>query len=123
MPKLMNKSTGWFQPYINIYGLVFVTIIMFIQGYTVFFPSWWKVGTFFTYYTMIFVCIVLFVGWKVIKKTKFVRPEEADLVWDKPIIDAYEASIDPPLGIWEDIWGSTLSFLRIKRTKSDKADA
>lgn len=95
---------------------------MFIQGYTVFFPSWWTVGTFFTYYTMIIVCTVLFLGWKLVKKTKFVKPLEADLVWEKPIVDAYEASIDPPLGLWEDIWGTTLTFLRIRRTKTDKVD-
>jgi len=104
-------------------GVVLVTIIMFIQGYTVFIPSWWTVGTFFTYYTMIFVCILLFFGWKLIKRTKFVKPEEADLVWDKPVIDAYEASIDPPLGLWEDIWITTLSLLRIKHKKSNKVEA
>lgn len=66
---------------------------------------------------MIFVCILLFVGWKVVKKTKFVRPQDADLVWDKPIIDAYEESLDPPLGLWEDVWNSFLISIRM-RTKS-----
>jgi amino acid transporter len=41
----------------------------------------WNVGTFFSYYTMCFVCPILYVGWKVIKKTKVVKPKEADLVW------------------------------------------
>lgn len=67
---------------------------------------------------MIFVCILLFGFWKIFKKTKFVRPEEADLVWEKPAIDAYEASIDPPLGLWEDIWVSTLEVLRIRKKRS-----
>ncbi|KAF1991754.1 hypothetical protein K402DRAFT_409351 [Aulographum hederae CBS 113979] len=108
---------GWFQPWCNYYGLTFCSIIVIIQGYTVFLPGKWDVGTFFTYYTMIFVCIVLFVGWKVVKKTKFVKPMEADLVWEAPIIDRYEASIEPPLGMWEDVYASTLSLLRIKRNK------
>ncbi|KAF2755980.1 hypothetical protein EJ05DRAFT_441696 [Pseudovirgaria hyperparasitica] len=96
---------GWFQPYCAWIALFFTTIIVCIQGYTVFLPSktGFVVGTFFTYYTMIFVCILLFVGWKVVKRTKFVRPEEADLVGERPSIDKYEAMTTPPLGLWEDI--------------------
>lgn len=80
---------------------------MFIQGYSVFLPGNWDVGTFFTYYCMIFVCILLFLGWKIVKRTKFVKPAEADLIWEKPVIDRYEASIEPPLGLWEDMWFTT----------------
>jgi hypothetical protein len=29
---------------------------------------------------MCFVCPLLYVGWKIVKKTKLVKPEEADLV-------------------------------------------
>lgn len=112
-----NRFSGWCQPYVNWFGLIFVTVIVCIQGYAVFLPGKWDLGTFFTYYTMIFVCILLFVGWKVVKKTKFVRPQDADLVWDKPIIDAYEESLDPPLGLWEDVWNSFLISIRM-RTKS-----
>lgn len=86
-----------------------------IQGYFVFLPGYWDVGTFFTYYTMIFACILFFVGWKVVKRTKFVPAATCDLVWDKPVIDAYEAAADPPLGLWEDIWISTQATLRIKK--------
>ncbi len=116
---LANFYSGWCQPYVNIFGLIFVTIIVFVQGYSVFLPGAWDVGTFFTYYTMILVCILLFAFWKVFKKTKFVRPEDADLVWEKPAIDAYEASIDPPLGLWEDLWVTTLEILRIRKGRKD----
>ena len=35
--------------------------------------------------------------WKVLKKTEFVQPLEADLIWKRPATDAYEATIiDPP---------------------------
>jgi len=71
---------------------------------------------------MIFVCIIFFVGWKVVKKTKFVPALECDLVWEKPIIDQYEASIEPPLGLWEDMWVSSLTALRIKKSKTTSAD-
>lgn len=56
----------------------------------------------------------LFLIWKVIKKTKFVKAHEADLVWERPLIDAYEASfMDPPVGFWREV-GQMFGFRRIK---------
>lgn len=87
----------------------------------------WDVGTFFSYYTMCFACPVLYVGWKLVKRSKIVKPEEADLVrillleeclihvsvgvliisaqvWERPRIDAYEASLtEDGLGFWEEV--------------------
>ena len=38
------------------------------------------------------------------KKTKVVKPHEADLVWERPGIDAYEETfIDPPTGFWKEM--------------------
>lgn len=54
---------------------------------------------------MVFVCIVLYPSWKILKKTKLIKPSECDLIWERPTIDAYEASIEKPLGLWEDIGG------------------
>lgn len=56
----------------------------------------------------------LFIIWKIIKKTKFVKAHEADLVWERPLIDAYEDSfLDPPTGFWREI----LQMVGIGRTK------
>ena len=64
----------------------------------------WDVGTFFSYYTMCFVSPILFIFWKILQKTKFVRPEEADLVWERPVIDAYQANLNEAhLGFWEKV--------------------
>jgi amino acid transporter len=95
---------GWGQPYVAVAGVVLFSVTLAIYGYTTFYS--FDVGTFFTYYAMCFVCIVLWVGFKLVKRSKFVKPEEADLVWERPMIDAYEASIDPPLGLWTDLWWS-----------------
>ncbi|KZF26115.1 general amino acid permease AGP2 [Xylona heveae TC161] len=83
---------GWFQPYCAWIGLVGMIFTVCTYGYTTFLPGWWDVGTFFSYYTMVFVGVITFAGWKVVKRTKFVRPHEADLVWERPKIDAYEAA-------------------------------
>jgi hypothetical protein len=51
---------------------------------------------------MVIVAPIFFVFWKVLKRTKWRAPHEVDLVWDAPLIDAYEASfITPPVGFWE----------------------
>src|SRR5437899_2397774 len=81
---------GWGQPYVAWLGLILMSITLGIYGYTTFYA--FDVGTFFTYYAMCFVCIILYAGFKIIKRSKFVKPHEADLVWERPAIDAYEAS-------------------------------
>ncbi|CAI6337840.1 unnamed protein product [Periconia digitata] len=93
---------GWGQPYVAIAGIVIFSVTLAIYGYATFYA--FDVGTFMTYYAMCFICIVLWVGFKVVKRSKFVKPEEADLKWERDAIAAHEASTDPPLGLWEEIW-------------------
>ncbi|KAI0023969.1 amino acid permease/ SLC12A domain-containing protein [Xylariomycetidae sp. FL0641] len=87
---------GYFQPYGAYIALVWMIIIEAIFGYTVFLPGNWNTGDFFSYYTMALIAFVSFTSWKLIKRTSFVKPHEADLIWDKPLIDAYEASFTEP---------------------------
>jgi amino acid transporter len=95
---------GWAQPYCAWFGLGTMIFTVSCYGYATFLPGWWDLGTFFSYYTMVFVCPVLYVGWKVWWRTKIVKPEEADLVWERPIIDAYEAStLEPHMGFFEEV--------------------
>ncbi|KIW52677.1 hypothetical protein PV05_08302 [Exophiala xenobiotica] len=106
--------TGWFQPYCAYIGLAWMCMIVTFYGYSSFTP--WDVGTFFSYYTMVIVAPILFVGWKVIKRTRVVRPHEADLVWERPIVDAYEASfVTPPVGFWTEM----LQLVGMKRGIKD----
>jgi len=53
-----------------------------------------------------------------LKGTKFIKSEEADLVWERPVIDAYEAAIDPPLGIWEDL--GQMVGIKKRKVKSEE---
>lgn len=46
----------------------------------------------------------LFIIWKLIHKTKWVKSEDADLVWERPVVDAYEQTfIHPPIGFWTEM--------------------
>lgn len=107
---------GWFQPYSAWIGLVGEIFVVSCYGYETFLPGEWDTGTFFSYYLMIFVAVLTYTAWKIIKRTKVVRPEEADLVWDKPVIDAYEDSLKTkPEGFWNEV----LQMVRLKKKKNE----
>lgn len=94
--------TGWFQPYCAYIAAVWLFIVTCIYGYTCYLP--WSVSSFFSNYTMQLFIPPLYIFWKVLKKTKFVKPHEADLVWERPNVDAYEATFtDKPSGFWREI--------------------
>jgi amino acid transporter len=118
IPRSSLPYIGWFQPYCAYIGVVFFSIMVAIYGYTVFYADTWDVGTFMTYYAMCFIDIVLYVGYKLVYRTKFVAAKDADLIWERPQIDAYEASIDPPLGLWTDIW-QTCTFQKKKKVQHE----
>lgn len=91
-----------FQPFCAYFGVCWMTLVTIFYGYGAFKP--WDVESFFKNYTMQLLFPILYIGWKVIKRTRFVGPYEADLVWERPTIDAYEATfLDPPTGFWKEM--------------------
>jgi amino acid transporter len=70
---------SWFQPY-TAYFCGFMTLCMVgALGYTVFMPGNWSVENFLTYYLMVLVSIAVYIGYKLVYRTKFVSPMYADL--------------------------------------------
>ncbi len=103
---------GWFQPYATWFALGFEIVVVFVYGYSTFLPGQFTVEGFFTYYTMVLLAPITFFGWKLLKRTHWRRAHEVDLVWDGPLIDAYEASfITPPVGFWTEM----LQLVGLKR--------
>ena len=95
---------GYLQPFCAWYGLVWMTLITLFYGYTVFRSGGWNLEDFFGAYTILGVDVILFIFWKFFKKTKVIKPQDVDLVWERPTIDAYEATfIDPPVGFWREM--------------------
>lgn len=93
---------GWYQPFCAYFSLGWLCLVCLTYGYTSFTP--WDVGTFFSYYAMVILAPVLFIAWKLIKRTKVIKPLEADLIWEAPIIDAYEADfLNAPAGFWTEM--------------------
>ncbi|KAF4921622.1 General amino acid permease AGP3 [Colletotrichum viniferum] len=69
------QAPAWrFCAYLGLAGNVF---FIFFQGWTSFAP--WDVEAFFQNYVVVLLFIILAVGWKVAKKTKFVNLKEIDL--------------------------------------------
>lgn len=77
------------QPYPAIFCLIITGIIIMFLGSSAFVPSF-DTNSFLYYYLMAFVDIAIFVSYKLIKKTKFVKPEEADLFSGLAEVDEHE---------------------------------
>ncbi|ORY70974.1 amino acid permease/ SLC12A domain-containing protein [Pseudomassariella vexata] len=81
---------GFLQPYTAYYGLTACFIMTFVGGYTVFLPGKWDIPSFLFSYMMIIVFPILFLGWKIIHKTKFHKPAGADLHQNLLEIEEYQ---------------------------------
>ncbi|KAF7556809.1 hypothetical protein G7Z17_g1144 [Cylindrodendrum hubeiense] len=90
------------QPYAAWYGLVGTFIMTFVGGYTVFLPidGYWNVPDFLFSYTMVGVFPVLYIGWKLIHKTRIHKPEEVDLKKDLDVLEHYEQNYVPQPPSW-----------------------
>ncbi|KAI9147100.1 amino acid permease AGP2 [Paramyrothecium foliicola] len=108
---------GYFQPYGAYIALTVQTIVALCYGYYAFRPSW-SVEVFFQSYSMQILAVVLFIFWKLIKRTKYIKPAEMDLVWERPEIEAYEKSYTEPVtGFWEEM-GHLVFINRKKKSRS-----
>lgn len=106
---------GYFQPWSTIFALCFEICILVCYGYVNFMPGKFDITSFFTHYAMVFAAIIFFCCWKFFKGTKFVRPHEADLVWDRPAIERYElTTLDQDIGFWRELF----EILELKKKKT-----
>jgi AAT family amino acid transporter len=73
---------NWTYPYGPILSVVLNIVLVLVQGWSSFSPSFAAVD-FVSFYIEIPIMIVMYVAWKIIKRTHFVRLEEMDLVSDR----------------------------------------
>ncbi|KAI1352910.1 arginine transporter [Xylaria sp. FL0043] len=69
------------QPWLTIYGLFFCVLILLTNGFTVFIQ--WSTSDFFAAYISLILFIVLYVGHKVVFRTRFVNSADIDLERDR----------------------------------------
>ncbi len=84
------RYTSWFQPYLAYFAMVIIGCMVGALGYTVFMPGSWSVENFLTYYLMVLLDLVIFIAYKLIKRTKRVRSAEADLITGLEEVEMHE---------------------------------
>ncbi|KAH9884241.1 proline-specific permease [Xylariomycetidae sp. FL2044] len=94
------------QPYLAYFAICFCLIVAFFNGFDAFFPGKFSAKTFVPPYIDIPIFACLFLGYKLIKRTSFVRLGDMDLWTGKAEIDRLEGSwIEPkPRNFLERIW-------------------
>jgi len=90
------------QPWFAWYGLFFNVLIILTQGFTAFIP--WSVKDFFVAYVSVFLFVVMFVGHKVVVRTRFVKSVEADIKTGCLDDDNTIWSISEPTTLWGKFW-------------------
>lgn len=88
-----------------------MTVVLFAYGYGSFRP--WNIQSFFLNYTMLPFNVVLYVGCKVVNRTKWIRPTETDLKWEADITAAYEAVETEPINTFWEGDAATVHFQQI----------
>lgn len=80
----------WLHPVLTYLGMTFTILVVFFNGFWIFFPGNFNVSNLFTSYFAPAFLVCLFLFWKVYKKTKFRTPLTADIVSGKQKVDDEE---------------------------------
>ncbi|KAJ3494804.1 hypothetical protein NLG97_g3839 [Lecanicillium saksenae] len=94
------------QPFSGYFSLTFNLVVTLFNGFDAFFPGRLSAKSFLPCYIGVPICLALFLGYKFIKKTKFITLEEMDLWSGKAEIDRLEGTwaVPEPRNFVERIW-------------------
>ncbi|KAK5941647.1 hypothetical protein PMZ80_005596 [Knufia obscura] len=96
-----------FQPYATWIVLIVLSILTLTNGFQNFFPGVWSVSGFLAAYITIPIFLVLYLGHKIVRRTKFAIPiREIDVITGKAEMDAFCAMDEEPVpkNMWQKIW-------------------
>jgi amino acid transporter len=77
--KTFLPNVSKYQPYAGWWACGWSFLFIWLQGYAVFLRGKWNVSTFIFNYCSIALAVVIFAGWKVIKRSPFYRSKDVDL--------------------------------------------
>lgn len=77
------KFKNWTYPYGNYFAVIFIAVIVLVQGWDSFAP--WDVSSFFNYYVELLVFPFFYLVWWLIKRDKWVKAEDMDFETDRYI--------------------------------------
>ncbi|WWC70607.1 uncharacterized protein I206_104558 [Kwoniella pini CBS 10737] len=92
------------------YAITMITIILFFSAWSVFLKheGSFDTATFVTNYLPLWLFPILWIGFKLIKKTRFVRAEEMDFVSGLDVVEAESYEEEPPKTIGGKIWSAIM---------------
>ncbi|GAA5984787.1 hypothetical protein JCM10908_003504 [Rhodotorula pacifica] len=97
-----------FQPWASYFGAIMLTLVILFSDYQVFLADSWDTPSFITAYITIPIFFIMMLGWKIIKKTKFVRLDDMDFDSGRRQLDDMEeeekARYTPPTTWYEKLW-------------------
>ncbi|KAK4701163.1 hypothetical protein P7C70_g5076, partial [Phenoliferia sp. Uapishka_3] len=100
------------QPYASFFGLIFITIVIFFNGYTVFLSGGWSTADFVVDYVTLPIFAVMFVFWKLFKKTKLVSLESMDFDTGRRELELVseqdELNFVEPTTFWAKLWDAVM---------------
>lgn len=102
IPRDTLPYKSMWQPFFAWYGLFFNLLIILTQGFTAFIP--WNTSNFFVAYISVILFAVLYIGHKLVMKTKFVGSLEADIDTGCLVHDSTTWSIEEPTTAWGKFW-------------------
>lgn len=85
----LQAWTTKLQPYPAIFALIMTWLIVMFLGCQAFIPSF-NIDSFLYYYLLFFIACGSFTFYKIVFRTKFIKPEEADLFTGLAEIDEHE---------------------------------
>ncbi|KAJ5513751.1 Amino acid/polyamine transporter I [Penicillium fimorum] len=85
-----------FQPFLAYFAIVFSLTVAFFNGFDAFFPGHFSAKTFIPPYIDIPIFACLFLGYKFLKRTKFVKVEDMDFWSGREEIDRLESVWEEP---------------------------
>ncbi|KAG5722987.1 Dicarboxylic amino acid permease [Termitomyces sp. T112] len=91
------------QPFVAYWGIFWTLFFILVNGFAVFFD--FNASGFLTSYLNIPIFLVLYIGYKIYKRTKIWKPEEMDFDTGIPTLEETESPETPPRNILERIAG------------------
>ncbi|XP_006461751.1 hypothetical protein AGABI2DRAFT_205624 [Agaricus bisporus var. bisporus H97] len=98
-----NAYHSSLQPYLSYWGIFWTILLILTNGFEVFFE--WDVAEFLTSYISIPIFVILFVIYKVSKRSKFWRASEMDFYTGIPTLEETESPLIPPRNFLEKVAG------------------
>lgn len=96
IPRSSLPFKSFCQPYLASFAAIFSATVAFFNGFDAFFPGKFSAKTFVPPYIDIPIFACLFLGYKIVNRTKFVRLDEMDFWSGKAEIDQLESLWEEP---------------------------